>query len=140
MPLSHPHIDYRRSAVFSLAAILIFFLPTGASIAAELLMVTRPNCPYCTAWEIQVGSVYHKTEEGRAVPLRRMQIEDIPRVAYAFDERVLYTPTFILLDQEMEVGRIVGYSDEAAFWGLLDELLTRLPPKRASNIADTEYR
>jgi hypothetical protein len=130
MTLSSLHIAYRRSALFTLAMILLCFMPSGASQAAELLVVTRPNCPYCKAWEIQVGSVYDKTEEGRAAPLRRIPIEDIAGAAYVLEEPVLYTPTFVLLDEEMEVGRIVGYSDEAAFWGLLDELLTRLAVSR----------
>lgn len=130
MTLSPLHIAHQRSTLFTLAMILTCFMPSGASRAAELLVVTRPNCPYCKVWEIQVGSIYDKTEEGRTAPLRRMAIEDIPGTAYVFDEPVLYTPTFVLLDEEMEVGRIVGYSDEAAFWGLLDELLTRLPVSR----------
>jgi len=130
MTSSPLHIAYRRPTLFTLAIILICVMPSGASRAAELLIVTRPNCPYRKVWEIQVGSVYAKTAEGKTAPLRRMAIEDIPGTAYVFDEPVLYTPTFVLLDEEMEVGRIVGYSDEAAFWGLLQELLTRLPVSR----------
>lgn len=130
MTLSLLHIAYRRPALFAAMAVLLACLPATAARAAELLMVTRPHCPYCKLWEIQVGSIYDRTRESSLAPLQRMKIEDISSSAYVFNEPVLYTPTFILLDENVEVGRIVGYADEAAFWGLFDELLSRLPPSR----------
>lgn len=102
----------------------------GRGYAAELLFVDRASCPYCRAWKIEVGSVYGKTLESRIAPLRRVEIDEIGRVPYAFKEPVLYTPTFVLIDRNLEIGRIVGYSDEAAFWGQLHELLQRLEPDR----------
>ncbi len=93
-------------------------------------MVSRSSCPYCKAWEIEVGSVYAKTAESRIAPLRRVEIDDISSVShYRFKEPVIYTPTFILLAGDVEIGRIVGYSDEAMFWGLLGALLDKVEPE-----------
>ena len=110
---------------------LIVLLSVAANVnAAELLMATRENCAYCKAWEIQVGAGYHKTAEGRIAPLRRIHISEFPRLPYSFREPVRYTPTFILVQDNAEIGRILGYSDEAMFWGLLDQLLNRLDRDR----------
>jgi Thioredoxin-like domain len=95
--------------------------------AAELLAVMRPQCPYCKAWEIEVGQVYDRTQESGAAPLRRIDIGDVRASPYLFKEPVRYTPTFVLMDRNVEVGRIVGYSDEAMFWGLLGGLLGKIP-------------
>ena len=39
---------------------------------------------------------------------------------------ILYTPTFVLMDQGAEVGRITGYAGEEFFWGLLGVELKKL--------------
>lgn len=38
----------------------------------------------------------------------------------------MYTPTFILLEDGQEVGRIEGYPGEGFFWGLLGKMLEKL--------------
>jgi hypothetical protein len=113
------------------AAALVFSagLPPRAD-AAELLAVGRASCPYCKAWEIEVGAIYEKTPAGRAVRLRRIDIGGLTSSPYRFREPVLYTPTFVIIEDGVEAGRITGYSDEAMFWGMLDEILARLEPDR----------
>ena len=106
-----------------LFAITIMACSAVAASAAELVAVMRTNCPYCRAWDIEVGRVYERTQEGRAAPLRRIDIGDIGEAPYDLSEPVRYTPTFILVDDGVELGRIVGDSDESMFWGLLSGLL-----------------
>jgi hypothetical protein len=48
---------------------------------------------------------------------------------------IRYTPTFVLVDNGQEVGRIEGYPGDAFFWGLLERLLERLPPRRPSGVS-----
>jgi hypothetical protein len=108
-----------------LSAIIIMACGVSAVNAAELVAVMRTDCPYCKAWEIEVGRVYERTQEGRAAPLRRIDIGDVGEARYEFSEPVRYTPTFILIDDGREKGRIVGYSDESMFWGLLSGLLSK---------------
>jgi len=105
---------------------MFFALVTSsAAPAAELLAVSRPNCAYCKAWEIEVGGIYAKTAEARVARLRRVRIDEIPPLGYDFSEPVLYTPTFVLVDRVREIGRITGYSDQATFWGSLGALFRR---------------
>jgi thioredoxin-related protein len=107
------------------------FLMTGASgnivIAAELVMVDRAGCPWCAKWDRQVGLIYDKTDEARVAPLRRISLDD-GQPKLNLKTPVRYTPTFLLVDGDVEIGRITGFMDDASFWGLLDHLLTRLEP------------
>jgi thioredoxin-related protein len=94
--------------------------------AAELVMFESPLCEWCEAWDRDVGVVYHKTEEGRLAPLRRVELhaprpEDLGTV-----DAVVYTPTFVLVERGRELGRITGYPGEDHFWGLLGVLLEQL--------------
>jgi hypothetical protein len=112
----------------------------SAALAAELLVVSQRNCPNCKAWDIEVGSLYTKTEEGKSAPLRRIWIDERAGAAYIFKEPVAYAPTFVLLDGKAEIGRIVGYSDASMFWGLLSELLRKIGPDAPATMKNVENR
>ena len=100
--------------------------------AAELVMVERSGCPYCARWDRDVAPAYERSPEGQRAPLRRVSLDDgQPRLALAAPVR--FTPTFLLVDGNREIGRVTGFINDAMFWGLLDKLLERLgpPPQQA---------
>lgn len=104
-------------------------LPAGAASAAwaadghELVMFERSGCPYCRQWLAEIGPIYAKTEEGRAAPLRRLDLA-APRPADLRSiQGILFTPTFVLVSAGRDLGRITGYAGDAFFWGQLRELL-----------------
>lgn len=103
-----------------------------ASHAAELVMFETAGCIWCAAWNREVGGIYHKTEEGRVAPLRRVELYG-PRPEDLRDiEGIVYTPTFVLMQDGSEVGRIEGYPGNEHFWGLLSVLMQKLPAPRRS--------
>jgi thioredoxin-related protein len=89
----------------------------------QLVMFDAPGCIYCRRWDAEVGAVYDRTAEGRRAPLLRRNIGDRD---VSFIRGVRYTPTFVLLEGEREVGRIVGYGGQDHFWGQLEGLLARI--------------
>lgn len=105
--------------------------PIGAGAkAAELVMFEAANCVWCAAWDRDIGAIYPKTDEARIAPLRRVDI-DGPRPADLSGIRgVVYTPTFVIVEDGKEIGRILGYPGEAHFWGLLGEELGKLEKTR----------
>ena len=129
-PNSASFIAARLLLIAAFALCLSGLASTGAT-AAELLVVGRDNCPYCRAWEVEIGARYNDTVESDIARLRRIDIDDIARAPYDFREPVRYTPTFILIDRHAEIGRIVGYADPASFWGSLHALLAKLEPRPA---------
>ncbi|MEO1490630.1 MAG: hypothetical protein AAFV19_00570 [Pseudomonadota bacterium] len=98
--------------------------------AAELLMFEEEWCHWCERWNDEIGVIYHKTDEGKRAPLTRVDIHGtFPDVDLAL--RPQYTPTFVLIENGREIGRIEGYPGEDFFWGLLGRLLEKLPaPKQ----------
>lgn len=94
--------------------------------AVELVMFEQAACEWCDVWNEQVGIVYSKTTEGRRAPLRRLSIHDELPVDVNIKQPVIYTPTFVLVEMGVEVGRISGYPGEDFFWGMLDQLLKTL--------------
>ncbi len=125
----------RAAASGALAVALLLAAPwsvPGSAQAAELIVFETLGCPWCMAWDKEVGIIYHKTAAGRTAPLRRLDIGDPRSPDLAALPGIMYTPTFVLMDAGGEVGRIVGYLGEDQFWGLLGELLARLPARSGS--------
>ena len=96
-----------------------------SAVAVELIMVHSPTCEWCDTWEDEVGVIYTRTEQGTRVPLRRIDVDDMPTSAISIGRPVTFTPTFLLLEGKQEVGRITGYPGESHFWYFLDELLKK---------------
>lgn len=111
-----------RLRAVALIATMLMTAAAPAS-AAELLMYRAAGCPYCQAWDAAIGPIYPKTEVGKRVPLRHVDISQRNDGAVALKSPVRFTPTFVLVDKGRELGRIEGYAGEDFFWGLLERLM-----------------
>ncbi|MFL4469278.1 hypothetical protein ACERZ8_05115 [Tateyamaria armeniaca] len=99
-------------------------LPLPAAAQTYLLMAEEVGCIWCARWNEDIGHIYPKTEEGQAAPLQRYDLHsETPDVT--LKQRVHFTPTFILVQDGVEVGRIEGYPGEDFFWGLLTMMFER---------------
>jgi hypothetical protein len=95
--------------------------------AAELLMFEDSYCSWCRRWHFEIGPSYPNTAEGQRAPLRRMHIADQKIAGVELASPIRFTPTFVVVDNGREVGRIVGYPGDY-FYPRLEELLLQLPP------------
>ncbi|HUZ49930.1 MAG TPA: thioredoxin fold domain-containing protein [Candidatus Dormibacteraeota bacterium] len=94
--------------------------------ADQLVMFEQVGCPYCAAWNRDIGPSYNSTDEGKHAPLRRVDLH-APRPADLQSIKgVIYTPTFVLMHCGNEVARITGYSGAELFWELLDVDMQKL--------------
>lgn len=126
-----------RTGLCALALLTELAVLTSAGRAAELVMFRREGCPYCAAWDRDVGPIYPKTDVGRRVPLLNVDVDRIGDPPVRIKSPIHYTPTFVLVDHGSEVGRIEGYPGDAFFWGLLEGLLDKLPPDSEGRPAAT---
>ncbi len=91
------------------------------ALAVELIMVETPGCAYCLKWKSDVGAEeYSASAEGRFAPLRFVDLRAAPPDGVTFVRPVVFTPTFVLIENGAEIDRIEGYPGEDFFWGLLD--------------------
>ena len=89
-----------------------------------LLMAEEDGCFWCAKWNEEISLIYPKTSAGRTAPLRRYDLHsETPDVTFV--QRVHFTPTFVLVQDGTEVGRIEGYPGEDFFWGLLTMMFER---------------
>ena len=119
-------------------ALLISAIPflTAKLIAAELLMVEQQGCYYCLEWKDQLGHIYSKTPEGKFAPLKTIDITDVDKIS-GLKRDVIFTPTFVLMENNKELGRLEGYSSEDFFWELLEVILEKETEYTAPKVIKT---
>jgi hypothetical protein len=121
-------------AIRAFSAFCAIFVLVSAAEAAELVMYRRDGCPYCARWDREIGPIYSKTEISRRAPIRLINLSrdrDLP-IKHG---PIIFTPTFVLVENGREVGRMEGYTGDEFFWVRLANLLATLPqqsPKGAS--------
>ncbi len=112
--------------------------------AAELLMFESPGCSWCQRWHAEVGPGYPKSSEGLRAPLQVREVGRSRDAGNLLAKPITISPTFVLVDNGREIGRIVGYPGADFFWGLLAELVakmdraTSLPQRRFAKLQITQ--
>ncbi|MGL4242910.1 MAG: thioredoxin fold domain-containing protein [Beijerinckiaceae bacterium] len=108
-----------------LTALLVALSPAMAAAAAlELLFVERSGCPWCARFEREALPAYLASELQAEAPLRRASLDNGQPAGVALDEPIRFTPTFVVLRDGREVARIVGYTDNALFFGTIEKMIS----------------
>lgn len=117
-----------RRVLRSAAAVLLMLMLAGCRADSptgnlKLLYVSSPYCPVCVVFMREVGQGYARTEEGQQAPLVEVTLADSLPAPYAGLPPATRTPTFILVQDREEIGRIEGYSSDELFWMGLTRVL-----------------
>lgn len=125
-PASGKAVLPRRFALAVLAA-----AAAGRGARAEgglsFVMLERHGCPFCALWLREIGPIWPRSDLGRRAPLRRVDIGAGPLPEdLAFLRGVQATPTFVLVENGVERGRIVGYQGDVLFWQEAEALFAAL--------------
>jgi thioredoxin-related protein len=104
-------------------AVTLLVSPLALRSEMTLLLAEEDGCMWCARWDSEISGIYPKTQEGVAAPLQRVDIHESLPDGITLKRPLYYTPTFVLLDNGQEVGRIEGYPGEDFFWGLLGVML-----------------
>lgn len=121
---------HRRLALATLAAAALT-APAALAAAAParrglaLIMVERPGCPWCAAWRREILPAYGAHPAGRRLPLSFVSMDGPWPDGLALGAAPRVTPTFILLRDRAEIGRVEGYAGAAGFWPDIQSLLPR---------------
>ena len=123
------HMMSRLALKTSLIAALLMMtaaLASGSAAASELVMFERDGCVWCARWNREIAPSYDKTDEAKVLPLRRINMDRDKAPGFTLASPVRFTPTFVIVDDGHEIGRITGYMNDESFWGLLGKYAARL--------------
>ncbi len=106
-------------------AIAIPALAPASAAELSMLMVEQPGCHYCARFDDEIAPKWPRTDEGRAAPLQRMRLGATPPEGVTLNGPPPLTPTFVVLVDGAEHGRLVGYPGEDFFWPMIAQLIER---------------
>ena len=115
----------RMSRLFA-SLLLTGALICAASSVAQALehhQFERAGCPWCQRFDAEIGRIYAATDEGKLAPLRRVDVERPLPADLAGVDPGRFTPTFVLVEDGRELGRIRGYPGQDFFFGMLGAVL-----------------
>lgn len=110
----------------ALAALVLAVCAAGSLRAAELVMFEAPGCAWCVKWHRDLGDIYPKTDEGKLLPLRVVNLRAVRPRDLKNIKNVRYAPTFIVMECGREAGRITGYGGDDMFWGELSTIVEKM--------------
>ena len=110
---------------FLLISFISFIFLSLKSLFAEtkLFMLTDKSCGVCIVWEKQIGNIYNKTNVSNIFPIERIYINKIDKNKLNTIFKTNVTPTFVFYKNNIEIGRISGYTNPEMFWWQIDEII-----------------
>ena len=112
---------YPLRSLFAVIAIL-GFASTGTR-AIDLIMFEGPNCGTCKLFKREVLPIYAASPAGKVFPL--WVVEMGSKLSFRINEPVTFTPTFVWVDNGVEVGRFSGYYGKAQFFNIVNKAANR---------------
>ena len=121
-------IHFSKKYIYTpIIVFLIFITSIFQSVDAKdtslMIMITDKNCLYCIVWEKQIGKIYPKTEISKKFSLHRIEVKNFLNYTKYNLKKTNITPTFIFIKNDIEVGRIEGYTNPEMFWWQVDEII-----------------
>ena len=98
--------------------------PIAPGPVMELVVMEARGCIYCTLFRRDVLPSYAASERAKDVPVRFVDVNDESANALGLDGPVDVVPTFIVMRNNHEVGRIPGYLGPEFFFHSINHLIS----------------
>ena len=81
----------------------------------KLVMFSSPLCAYCTYFEQNVAPIYKRHSLSDVAPLHAVNMDEEGSGPYHLEKPIEVLPTFIVIKDGKEVGRLTGIPDKFYF-------------------------
>ena len=101
--------------------------PAAINGNVELIVVEAPGCTFCTVFRRDVLPSYQASERARSVPVRFIDVNDLAVAQLGLGSPINIVPTFVVIKNNKEIGRIPGYVGPENFYHTINYLLSTAP-------------
>jgi thioredoxin-related protein len=130
-----------RTAFRALAILTVALLPASSGIAGidqddvsipkltnfELVVMEADGCTYCGLFRRDVLPSYKSSERAKDVPIRFVDVNDVPASKIELETPIDIVPTFVILKGNKEIGRIPGYTGPENFFHSINYIIGSAP-------------
>jgi hypothetical protein len=110
---------FRRPLRFLLAVVAILAAASAGAQAMDLIMFESPSCGTCKLFKREVLPIYAASPAGKVFPL--WVVEMGSKLSFRINQPVTFTPTFVWVDNGVEVGRFSGYFGKEKFFSIVNK-------------------
>lgn len=90
----------------------------------QLIVMEAPGCIYCNLFRRDVLPSYQTSERGKDMPVRFLDVNDVPKTGIELQSPIDILPTFVIVKDNRELGRIPGYMGPEDFFHSINYLLS----------------
>jgi thioredoxin-related protein len=112
-----------RAFRYPLRILLAVFAILGAASAGaqamDLVMFESQSCGTCKLFKREVLPAYAASPAGKVFPL--WVVEMGSKLSFRINQPVTFTPTFVWVDNGVEVGRFSGYFGREQFFSIVNK-------------------
>ncbi len=90
----------------------------------QLVVMEAPGCIYCNLFRRDVLPSYQTSERGKDMPVRFLDVNDVPKTGIELQSPIDILPTFVIVKDNRELGRIPGYMGPEDFFHSINYLLS----------------
>ena len=93
----------------------------------EMVVLEVSGCIYCTIFRRQLLPTYKDSEKAKKIPIRFVDVNDPAMADIGLTHPVGIVPTFVILENNQEIGRIPGYMSRHDFFRAIDYIVSGRP-------------
>ena len=109
---------FRHPLRFLFAVVAILGFASAGTRAMDLVMFESPSCGTCKLFKREVLQIYAASPAGKVFPLWVAEMGG--KVSFRLNQPVTFTPTFVWVDNGVEVGRFAGYFGKEKFFSIVN--------------------
>jgi len=92
-----------------------------------MVVLEVPGCIYCNVFRRQLLPTYKSSKQAKRIPIRFVNLNDPALAEIGLTQPVGIVPTFVILEDNQEIGRIPGYMSRHDFFRAIDYILSGRP-------------
>ena len=116
---------YSMRSFYAIVALVV--LASAGARAMDLVAFESPSCGTCKLFKREVLPVYAASPAGKVFPLWVAEMG--AKLPFRLKEPVTFTPTFVWVDNGVEVGRFAGYFGKEKFFSVVNQAASAYNPK-----------
>lgn len=93
----------------------------------EMVVLEVPGCIYCNVFRQRLLPTYKASKQSKQLPIRFVDVNDPAVAEIGLKQPIGIVPTFVILENNQEIGRIPGYMGRRDFFRAIDYIVSRRP-------------
>ena len=93
----------------------------------QLVVMEAPGCIYCDLFRRDVLPAYQKSPRAKSLPVRFVDVNNLETTNLNVSAPVEIVPTFVVMRDDQEIGRIPGYVGPETFFQSINHLISSIP-------------